>query len=140
MLLPRQLILLSLPRRHEHLPSKLTTIPTPTHHPDGLQIRLCSGQISVQELYIDCDEPQCMAFVPPTDRLQFAQRGPGVSTLKAIRGVQKVEFSNHSPILESILKASMEGPASKRSKELAVEMKEWSRPKRAAASKNIRKA
>lgn len=64
---------------------------------------------------------------------------PGFSTLKSVSGLEEVVFSGNCPTMERMLKPVMEGPKSKKRKSVAVEVKDWGRPKRAVRAKKTMK-
>ena len=94
---------------------------------------------NLQKLYIDFAESLLERLWPtPRAEREFIAKFPGISKLKTIRGLDKIGFGEDCPILKSILEDEMRKPATKNRKERAVEISEWSRPKRIAASKKTR--
>ena len=72
-------------------------------------------------------------------RKAFAMRTPGMTALKQISGLQEVAFSGNCEIIEAMLKPLMERPVSKKRENVAREVEDWGRPKRAVRAKKAEK-
>ena len=69
----------------------------------------------------------------------YVMQSPGATTLKQISGLQEVVFSGKCEVFRGILKPLMERPISKKRKDMAVEVEDWARPKRAVRARKAQK-